>query len=162
MRSYILIFKLTRIVKTLFVPTLVPKGQKWGHVFHLFLSSANKITFSFEHIYSDRNMRWIYTKICIKGSKWFFVLGWTPWLSLTIISQIFNVAHDRPFFIWNLCVLQYAYLPDRRSMPAGIPIQTITAQSLQGKTVSLHLPRFISLCCSAEILHAWFLYNYTV
>uniref|UniRef100_A0A3Q4G7F1 Pleckstrin homology domain containing A5 n=1 Tax=Neolamprologus brichardi TaxID=32507 RepID=A0A3Q4G7F1_NEOBR len=28
----------------------------------------------------------------------------------------------------------YAYLPDRRSMPAGIPIQTITAQSLQGKT----------------------------
>lgn len=32
-------------------------------------------------------------------------------------------------------VLQYAYQPDRRSMPAGIPIQTITAQSLQGKTV---------------------------
>uniref|UniRef100_A0A1A8MDP9 Pleckstrin homology domain containing, family A member 5 n=1 Tax=Nothobranchius pienaari TaxID=704102 RepID=A0A1A8MDP9_9TELE len=32
------------------------------------------------------------------------------------------------------CVLQYAYPPDRRSMPAGIPIQTITAQSLQSKT----------------------------
>ncbi|XP_026031307.1 pleckstrin homology domain-containing family A member 5 isoform X3 [Astatotilapia calliptera] len=31
-------------------------------------------------------------------------------------------------------VNKYAYLPDRRSMPAGIPIQTITAQSLQGKT----------------------------
>ncbi|XP_065813150.1 pleckstrin homology domain-containing family A member 5 isoform X6 [Labrus bergylta] len=28
----------------------------------------------------------------------------------------------------------YAYPPDRRSMPAGIPVQTITAQSLQGKT----------------------------
>uniref|UniRef100_A0A8C4HL14 Pleckstrin homology domain containing A5 n=1 Tax=Dicentrarchus labrax TaxID=13489 RepID=A0A8C4HL14_DICLA len=31
---------------------------------------------------------------------------------------------------------KYAYPPDRRSMPAGIPVQTITAQSLQGKTVS--------------------------
>uniref|UniRef100_A0A3B3ZR16 Uncharacterized protein n=1 Tax=Periophthalmus magnuspinnatus TaxID=409849 RepID=A0A3B3ZR16_9GOBI len=30
----------------------------------------------------------------------------------------------------------YAYPPDRRSMPAGIPVQTITAQSLQGKTLS--------------------------
>ncbi|XP_042157787.1 pleckstrin homology domain-containing family A member 5 isoform X2 [Oncorhynchus tshawytscha] len=29
---------------------------------------------------------------------------------------------------------QYAYPPERRSMPAGIPVQTITAQSLQGKT----------------------------
>uniref|UniRef100_A0A3Q3EMS2 Pleckstrin homology domain containing A5 n=1 Tax=Kryptolebias marmoratus TaxID=37003 RepID=A0A3Q3EMS2_KRYMA len=29
---------------------------------------------------------------------------------------------------------KYAYPPDRRSMPAGIPIQTITAHSLQGKT----------------------------
>uniref|UniRef100_A0A8C7CZ85 Pleckstrin homology domain containing A5 n=1 Tax=Oncorhynchus kisutch TaxID=8019 RepID=A0A8C7CZ85_ONCKI len=28
----------------------------------------------------------------------------------------------------------YAYPPERRSMPAGIPVQTITAQSLQGKT----------------------------
>ncbi|KAJ8391114.1 hypothetical protein AAFF_G00097350 [Aldrovandia affinis] len=31
---------------------------------------------------------------------------------------------------------QYAYPPDRRSMPAGIPVQTITPQTLQGKTVS--------------------------
>ncbi|XP_036845609.1 pleckstrin homology domain-containing family A member 5 [Oncorhynchus mykiss] len=30
---------------------------------------------------------------------------------------------------------KYAYPPDRRPMPAGIPVQTITAQSLQGKTV---------------------------
>ncbi|KAK1888250.1 Pleckstrin like domain containing family A member 5 [Dissostichus eleginoides] len=30
---------------------------------------------------------------------------------------------------------KYAYPPDRRSMPAGIPVQTITAQSLQGKTL---------------------------
>ncbi|XP_071351504.1 pleckstrin homology domain-containing family A member 5-like isoform X5 [Trachinotus anak] len=29
---------------------------------------------------------------------------------------------------------KYAYPPDRRSMPVGIPVQTITAQSLQGKT----------------------------
>ncbi|XP_067358019.1 pleckstrin homology domain-containing family A member 5-like isoform X24 [Channa argus] len=29
---------------------------------------------------------------------------------------------------------KYAYQPDRRSMPAGIPVQTITAQSLQGKS----------------------------
>nr|XP_046249556.1 pleckstrin homology domain-containing family A member 5 isoform X1 [Scatophagus argus] len=29
---------------------------------------------------------------------------------------------------------KYAYTPDRRSMPAGIPVQTVTAQSLQGKT----------------------------
>uniref|UniRef100_A0A8D3D4Y2 Pleckstrin homology domain containing A5 n=1 Tax=Scophthalmus maximus TaxID=52904 RepID=A0A8D3D4Y2_SCOMX len=35
-------------------------------------------------------------------------------------------------------VNKYAYPPDRRSMPAGIPVQTITAQSLQGKTVSRH------------------------
>uniref|UniRef100_A0A673VW92 Pleckstrin homology domain containing, family A member 5 n=1 Tax=Salmo trutta TaxID=8032 RepID=A0A673VW92_SALTR len=31
---------------------------------------------------------------------------------------------------------KYNYPPDRRSMPAGIPMQTITPQSLQGKTVS--------------------------
>ncbi|XP_062245213.1 pleckstrin homology domain-containing family A member 5-like isoform X3 [Platichthys flesus] len=31
---------------------------------------------------------------------------------------------------------KYAYPPDRRSMPAGIPVQTITAQTLQGKTLS--------------------------
>uniref|UniRef100_A0A8C7SXK6 Pleckstrin homology domain containing, family A member 5 n=1 Tax=Oncorhynchus mykiss TaxID=8022 RepID=A0A8C7SXK6_ONCMY len=31
---------------------------------------------------------------------------------------------------------KYNYPPDRRSMPAGIPVQTITPQSLQGKTVS--------------------------
>ncbi|XP_020307612.1 pleckstrin homology domain-containing family A member 5 isoform X10 [Oncorhynchus kisutch] len=31
---------------------------------------------------------------------------------------------------------KYNYPPDRRSMPAGIPVQTITPQSLQGKTIS--------------------------
>ncbi|XP_068168207.1 pleckstrin homology domain-containing family A member 5-like isoform X2 [Antennarius striatus] len=39
---------------------------------------------------------------------------------------------------------KYAYTPDRRSLPVGIPIQTITAQSLQGKTndiLSHHLQR---------------------
>ncbi|KAM9376315.1 pleckstrin homology domain-containing family A member 5-like isoform 2-T2 [Pholidichthys leucotaenia] len=33
-------------------------------------------------------------------------------------------------------VNKYVYTPDRRSVPAGIPVQTITAQSLQGKTLS--------------------------
>ncbi|XP_077423699.1 pleckstrin homology domain-containing family A member 5 isoform X4 [Vanacampus margaritifer] len=36
---------------------------------------------------------------------------------------------------------KYAYPPDRRSMPAGIPVQTITAQSLQGKSLSQEDPR---------------------
>ncbi|XP_058500633.1 pleckstrin homology domain-containing family A member 5-like isoform X12 [Solea solea] len=39
---------------------------------------------------------------------------------------------------------KYVYPPDRRSMPVGIPVQTITAQSLQGKTndlLSHHLQR---------------------
>nr|XP_057931961.1 pleckstrin homology domain-containing family A member 5-like isoform X12 [Doryrhamphus excisus] len=36
---------------------------------------------------------------------------------------------------------KYAYPPDRRSMPVGIPVQTITAQSLQGKTLSPEDPR---------------------
>ncbi|XP_054633561.1 pleckstrin homology domain-containing family A member 5-like isoform X14 [Dunckerocampus dactyliophorus] len=36
---------------------------------------------------------------------------------------------------------KYAYPPDRRSMPIGIPVQTITAQSLQGKTLSPEDPR---------------------
>nr|XP_040018249.1 pleckstrin homology domain-containing family A member 5-like isoform X12 [Gasterosteus aculeatus aculeatus] len=39
---------------------------------------------------------------------------------------------------------KYAYPPDRRSMPAGIPVQTISAQSLHGKTndiLSHHLQR---------------------
>ncbi|MBN3301991.1 PKHA5 protein, partial [Amia calva] len=31
---------------------------------------------------------------------------------------------------------KYAYQPDRRSMPTGIPVQTITPQALQGKTMS--------------------------
>ncbi|XP_027887622.1 pleckstrin homology domain-containing family A member 5-like isoform X11 [Xiphophorus couchianus] len=31
-------------------------------------------------------------------------------------------------------VNKYAYPPDRRSLPAGIPVQTITAQTLQSKT----------------------------
>ncbi|XP_034443443.1 pleckstrin homology domain-containing family A member 5-like isoform X7 [Hippoglossus hippoglossus] len=30
---------------------------------------------------------------------------------------------------------KYGYPPDRRSMPAGIPVQNITAQTLQGKTL---------------------------
>ncbi|XP_061532194.1 pleckstrin homology domain-containing family A member 5-like isoform X3 [Phycodurus eques] len=36
---------------------------------------------------------------------------------------------------------KYAYAPDRRSMPVGIPVQPITAQSLQGKSLSPEDPR---------------------
>uniref|UniRef100_A0A8C8LNL8 Pleckstrin homology domain containing A5 n=1 Tax=Oncorhynchus tshawytscha TaxID=74940 RepID=A0A8C8LNL8_ONCTS len=35
---------------------------------------------------------------------------------------------------------KYNYPPDRRSMPAGIPVQTITPQSLQGKTTKDNEP----------------------
>ncbi|KAM9570495.1 pleckstrin homology domain-containing family A member 5-like isoform 7-T7 [Salvelinus alpinus] len=45
---------------------------------------------------------------------------------------------------------QYAYPPDRRSMPAGIPVQTITAQSLQGKTMSPEDYREHAYMCSPE------------
>uniref|UniRef100_A0A665UJ36 Pleckstrin homology domain containing A5 n=1 Tax=Echeneis naucrates TaxID=173247 RepID=A0A665UJ36_ECHNA len=34
---------------------------------------------------------------------------------------------------------KYAYTPDRRSMPIGIPVQTVTSQSLQGKTTKLSM-----------------------
>ncbi|XP_031611507.1 pleckstrin homology domain-containing family A member 5-like isoform X3 [Oreochromis aureus] len=47
-------------------------------------------------------------------------------------------------------VNKYAYLPDRRSMPAGIPIQTITAQSLQGKTMSPEDYREQAYTCMPE------------
>ncbi|XP_029951319.1 pleckstrin homology domain-containing family A member 5-like isoform X12 [Salarias fasciatus] len=47
-------------------------------------------------------------------------------------------------------VNKYAYPPDRRSMPAGIPIQTITAQSLQGKTLSPEDYREPAYTCMPE------------
>ncbi|XP_039664283.1 pleckstrin homology domain-containing family A member 5-like isoform X26 [Perca fluviatilis] len=45
---------------------------------------------------------------------------------------------------------KYAYPPDRRSMPAGIPVQTITAQSLQGKTLSPEEYRERAYTCMPE------------
>uniref|UniRef100_A0A8C7V876 PH domain-containing protein n=1 Tax=Oncorhynchus mykiss TaxID=8022 RepID=A0A8C7V876_ONCMY len=51
---------------------------------------------------------------------------------------------------------KYAYPPDRRPMPAGIPVQTITAQSLQGKTVS-SLPS-LSLLLSLPLFWSGLLY----
>ncbi|XP_045893274.1 pleckstrin homology domain-containing family A member 5 isoform X2 [Micropterus dolomieu] len=45
---------------------------------------------------------------------------------------------------------KYAYPPDRRSMPAGIPVQTITAQSLQGKTLSPEDYREHTYTCMPE------------
>uniref|UniRef100_A0A672IBG6 Pleckstrin homology domain containing A5 n=1 Tax=Salarias fasciatus TaxID=181472 RepID=A0A672IBG6_SALFA len=51
-------------------------------------------------------------------------------------SEVSSPVYRRDLSIDRRHRPQYAYPPDRRSMPAGIPIQTITAQSLQGKTVS--------------------------
>ncbi|XP_013872628.1 pleckstrin homology domain-containing family A member 5 isoform X4 [Austrofundulus limnaeus] len=45
---------------------------------------------------------------------------------------------------------KYAYPPDRRSMPAGIPIQTITAHSLQGKSLSPEDYREQAYTCMPE------------
>ncbi|XP_031679096.1 pleckstrin homology domain-containing family A member 5 isoform X6 [Oncorhynchus kisutch] len=45
---------------------------------------------------------------------------------------------------------KYAYPPDRRPMPAGIPVQTITAQSLQGKTMSPEEYREHSCMCRPQ------------
>ncbi|XP_062318522.1 pleckstrin homology domain-containing family A member 5-like isoform X20 [Osmerus eperlanus] len=45
---------------------------------------------------------------------------------------------------------KYAYPPDRRSMPAGIPVQTITAQTLQGKTMSPEDYREHAYMCRPE------------
>ncbi|XP_073328351.1 pleckstrin homology domain-containing family A member 5-like isoform X3 [Pagrus major] len=45
---------------------------------------------------------------------------------------------------------KYAYPPDRRSMPAGIPVQTINAQSLQGKTLSPEDYRERAYTCMPE------------
>ncbi|XP_029991629.1 pleckstrin homology domain-containing family A member 5-like isoform X10 [Sphaeramia orbicularis] len=47
-------------------------------------------------------------------------------------------------------VNKYAYPPDRRSMPAGIPVQTITAQSLQGKTLNAEDYREHAYTCMPE------------
>nr|XP_046249562.1 pleckstrin homology domain-containing family A member 5 isoform X7 [Scatophagus argus] len=47
---------------------------------------------------------------------------------------------------------KYAYTPDRRSMPAGIPVQTVTAQSLQGKTLSPEDYREHAYTCRPEEL----------
>ncbi|XP_052347899.1 pleckstrin homology domain-containing family A member 5-like isoform X20 [Oncorhynchus keta] len=40
---------------------------------------------------------------------------------------------------------KYNYPPDRRSMPAGIPVQTITPQSLQGKTTKDNEPLIFTI-----------------
>ncbi|KAM6937197.1 pleckstrin homology domain-containing family A member 5 isoform 2-T3 [Xenentodon cancila] len=47
-------------------------------------------------------------------------------------------------------VNKYVYPPDRRSMPAGIPVQTITAQSLQGKTLGPENYREQAYTCVPE------------
>uniref|UniRef100_A0A3P8RRQ4 Pleckstrin homology domain containing A5 n=1 Tax=Amphiprion percula TaxID=161767 RepID=A0A3P8RRQ4_AMPPE len=51
-------------------------------------------------------------------------------------SEVSSPIYRRDMSIDRRLRPQYAYPPDRRSMPAGIPIQTVTAQSLQGKTLS--------------------------
>uniref|UniRef100_A0A672ZMP3 Pleckstrin homology domain containing A5 n=1 Tax=Sphaeramia orbicularis TaxID=375764 RepID=A0A672ZMP3_9TELE len=53
-------------------------------------------------------------------------------------SEVSSPIYRRDMSIDRRQRPQYAYPPDRRSMPAGIPVQTITAQSLQGKTVGFY------------------------
>lgn len=69
-------------------------------------------------------------------------------------------------FVYFYHDLQYAYPPDRRSMPAGLPVQAITSQSLQGKTVSspvipvsLH-QCLLTTCGATESLFIWVNYNF--
>lgn len=52
---------------------------------------------------------------------------------------LWMISESSSWCYWRFslyCILQYAYQPDRRSVPVGIPVQTITNQSLQGKSVS--------------------------
>uniref|UniRef100_A0A3P9PSL7 Pleckstrin homology domain containing A5 n=1 Tax=Poecilia reticulata TaxID=8081 RepID=A0A3P9PSL7_POERE len=51
-------------------------------------------------------------------------------------SEVASPVYRRDLSIDRRQRPQYAYPPDRRSLPAGIPVQTITAQSLQSKTMS--------------------------
>uniref|UniRef100_A0AAQ5ZY73 PH domain-containing protein n=1 Tax=Amphiprion ocellaris TaxID=80972 RepID=A0AAQ5ZY73_AMPOC len=55
-------------------------------------------------------------------------------------SEVSSPIYRRDMSIDRRLRPQYAYPPDRRSMPAGIPIQTVTAQSLQGKTMKENDP----------------------
>ncbi|KAK2842455.1 hypothetical protein Q5P01_012655 [Channa striata] len=45
---------------------------------------------------------------------------------------------------------KYSYQPDRRSMPAGVPVQSITTQSLQGKSLSPEDYREQAYTCMPE------------
>ncbi|XP_032379676.1 pleckstrin homology domain-containing family A member 5 isoform X22 [Etheostoma spectabile] len=66
--------------------------------------------------------------------------GYSPMRSYTMNSARSEVSS--PIYRGDMSIdrrhrpplIKYAYPPDRRSMPAGIPVQTVTAQSLQGKT----------------------------
>uniref|UniRef100_A0A8D3ADR2 Pleckstrin homology domain containing A5 n=1 Tax=Scophthalmus maximus TaxID=52904 RepID=A0A8D3ADR2_SCOMX len=63
--------------------------------------------------------------------------GYSPMRSYNMNSahpEVSSPIYRRDMSIDRRQRPQYAYPPDRRSMPAGIPVQTITAQSLQGKT----------------------------
>uniref|UniRef100_A0A672IB91 Pleckstrin homology domain containing A5 n=1 Tax=Salarias fasciatus TaxID=181472 RepID=A0A672IB91_SALFA len=65
-------------------------------------------------------------------------------------SEVSSPVYRRDLSIDRRHRPQYAYPPDRRSMPAGIPIQTITAQSLQGKTLSPEDYREPAYTCMPE------------
>ncbi|XP_068595319.1 pleckstrin homology domain-containing family A member 5-like [Brachionichthys hirsutus] len=66
--------------------------------------------------------------------------GYSPMRSYNMLnarSEVSSPIYRRDFSIDRRHRPQpnkYAYTPDRRSLPVGIPVQTITAQSLQGKT----------------------------
>ncbi|XP_032379665.1 pleckstrin homology domain-containing family A member 5 isoform X15 [Etheostoma spectabile] len=82
--------------------------------------------------------------------------GYSPMRSYTMNSARSEVSS--PIYRGDMSIdrrhrpplIKYAYPPDRRSMPAGIPVQTVTAQSLQGKTLSPEEYRERAYTCMPE------------
>uniref|UniRef100_A0A3B4VJW8 Pleckstrin homology domain containing A5 n=1 Tax=Seriola dumerili TaxID=41447 RepID=A0A3B4VJW8_SERDU len=79
--------------------------------------------------------------------------GYSPMRSYNMNSahsEVSSPIYRRDMSIDRRHRPQYAYPPDRRSMPVGIPVQTITAQSLQGKTLSPEDYREHAYTCMPE------------
>lgn len=109
----------------------------------------------------ERRQRPQYSKVSLMSplnarrfneTAWFFLFFFSCFGAVNncIVSfyRLLNtfLLKNGTFLCCPLC-LQYAYTPERRSMPVGIPVQTITAQSLQSKTVSYD-PGCLTFCPS--------------
>lgn len=105
----------------------------------------------------ERRQRPQYSKVSLNVTFKCQKVWWNSLFYFFLCRQRLHLKFFRPLNIFLLknrpngtflsSVLQYAYTPERRSMPVGIPVQTITAQSLQTKTVSHDLGR-LALCPS--------------